>query len=168
MRPRNPERAPVKRRTLVAAIAVLVVILLGAGGAYAYFTSTGSGTGHGRAGTLQAVTVAAVTGTPTTPLLPGSSGDVILNVNNPNAFAVKLVSVTGGPAAITVSGGSGCTLANSGVTFNNQTSLSITIPASNSSFAVDLPGAASMSTSSVSGCQAATFNIPVTITVHKP
>jgi hypothetical protein len=110
------------------------------------------------------VTVAAATGTPSTPLLPGGTGDVILNVNNPNAYAVTLVSVSGN-GTITADGGhSGCTT--TGVTFNNQSGLTINIPASTTT-AVDLPGAASMSTASLSACQGATFSIPVSITVHK-
>jgi hypothetical protein len=152
----------------VAGAAAALAAGLGGGGAYAYFTSTGSGTGHATTGSLVGVTVAALTGgdSPTTKLLPGGSADVILRVNNTNAFPVTLVSVTGGPATITVSGGSGCTLANSGVSFVNQSGLSVSIGASGTTL-VDLPGAATMTTSSFTGCQNATFNIPVSITVQK-
>jgi len=75
---------------------------------------------------MQAVTIAAIGGeTPNTPLLPGSSGEVILKVDNPNPAntSVHLVSVVA-HGTISVSGGNGCTLANSGVTFADQTSLS--------------------------------------------
>lgn len=154
----------VRRIPLLLGAALALAIGIGSGSAYAFFTSSGSGSGSGTTGTLQAVTVAAATGTPSTPLLPGGTGDVILNVNNPNAYAVTLVSVSGN-GTITADGGhSGCTT--TGVTFNNQSGLTINIPASTTT-AVDLPGAASMSTASLSACQGATFSIPVSITVHK-
>jgi hypothetical protein len=103
--------------------------------------------------------------TPSAPLLPGGSGDATLKVNNPNSFAVTLLSVTPATGTITPDGShSSCTT--TGVTFTSQTGLKITIPAA-STQAVDLPSAVSMSTASSAGCQGATFSIPVTITVQK-
>lgn len=156
-----------KRRTLLFVAVLALVMGVGAGAAYGYFTSSGSGTGHGATGTLQTVTVAAITGeTPNTYLQPGSPGEVIVKVHNPNTVGVHLVSVTA-DGSITVAGGSGCTLSNSGVTFTNQTGLSVAV-GSNSTALVRMPGAASMAASSANGCQGATFNIPVTITVQTP
>jgi hypothetical protein len=137
---------------------------LGAGTAYAYFTSSGQGTGSVSIGTMQAVTVAVAAATPSTALLPGGSGDVTLEVTNPNSFDVTLVSVASTGGTITAdSGHPGC--ATTGVTFSDQTGLSTNIPAG-STAAIDLPGAASMSTASSAGCQGAAFSIPVTITVQ--
>ncbi|HEY1990634.1 MAG TPA: hypothetical protein VGG43_14285 [Acidimicrobiales bacterium] len=117
---------------------------------------------------MQVVTVAAISGdTPATLLLPGTSGEVILRVHNPNPTQVRVTDVSS-LSAITVSGGSGCTAGNSGVSYTNQTGLSIPIPAGAGSTLVRLPGAAAMATSSANGCQGATFSIPVTITVHLP
>lgn len=156
-----------RTRLLIGAVAALTVGL-GAGAAFAYFTSHGSGSGSGSTGNLEPVTVAAVSGTPSAPLYPGdTSGDVILNVDNPNNQAVTLVSVSGGPAVITVSGASGCTASNSGVSFSNKSGLDITIPKNSSDYQVDLAGASAMSSSSANVCQGASFNIPVTITVHE-
>ena len=139
---------------------------MASGTAYAYFTSSGQGTGSGSVGTMQTVTISSATVSPSTPLLPGGSGDVTLKVTNPNGFAVTLVSVVGTGGAITAdSGHPGCTT--TGVTFANQTGLSTNIPA-DSTTAIDLPGAASISTASSAGCQGATFSIPVTITVQQP
>jgi len=152
------------RLLLLIVPAVCLVIGLGAGAAFAYFSSSGTGAGSASTGTLQAVTVAAATATPTTPLRPGGAGDVTLKVTNPNSYDVTLVSVTGA-GSITADGGHpGCTT--TGVTFIDQTGLSTTIPAG-STTAVDVPGAAAMSTASSAGCQGATFSIPVTIAVHK-
>jgi D-arabinose 1-dehydrogenase-like Zn-dependent alcohol dehydrogenase len=61
-------------------------------------------------------------------------------------------------------GHAGCTT--TGVTFTNQTGFSSTIGASGTTL-VHLPNAASMDATSSSGCQGATFSIPVSITAHK-
>jgi len=166
MRHRQARHRPMRRRlSLLVAPVVCVAVGSVAGGAYGYFTSTGKTTGSASTGTMQTVTVSAATVTPSTPLLPGGSGDVTLKVTNPNSFAVTLISVTGTGGTITAdSGHSGCTI--TGVTFASQTGLSTTIPAA-STTTVDLPGAASMSTTSSAGCQGATFSIPVTIAVQK-
>ena len=156
-----------RRRTLFLLAPVMAVALsIGAGAAYVNFTSTGSGSGHASTGTMQAVTIATISGTPNTLLQPGSTGEVIVKVVNPNSSPVHLVSVVAN-GAISVSGWSGCTLANSGVTFNSQPALSIAI-AGGTTQLVHLAGAAAMSTNSASGCQSATFSIPVTIQVHTP
>jgi hypothetical protein len=157
--PRRPHRS---RKLLVAFVALLTLGL--AAGAWAYFRSTGSGSGQVSTGTLAGVSVAAVTGTPTTPLYPGATGDVILNIANSNTFSVKLVDVSANGTITADTGHSGCTT--TGVTFTNQTALNVTVPANSSAFAVDLPGATSMSSASQSACQGATFTIQVKATVH--
>ncbi len=153
------------KRRVVAVLAVVGVLAVG-GAAWAYFTSTGSGTGaatdrddehrhaqrHGRDAS--------------TPLYPGGNGDVSLEVNNPNAYAVTLVSVTGNGTITHDGGHSGCTT--TGVTFTDQTGLTMTIPASATNYQIHLSGAVSMGSSSSNSCQGATFSIPVTITVGKP
>jgi hypothetical protein len=154
-----------RRLLLLAAPAICVVIGLASGAAYAYFTSPGTGTGSASVGSMQAVTISTATVSPSTPLLPGASGDVTLEVTNPNDVAVTLISVAGAGGAITAdSGHPGCTT--TGVTFTDQTGLSTSIPADGTTD-IDLPGAASMSTASSPGCQGATFSIPVTITVQQ-
>ena len=155
-----------RRWLLLTAPAICVVASLASGTAYAYFTSSGTGTGSGSVGTMQTVTVSSATVSPGTPLLPGGSADVTLQVTNPNGFAVTLVSVAATGGEITAdSGHPGCTT--TGVTFTSQTGLSTNVPA-DSTTPIDLPGAASLSTASSPGCQGATFSIPVTITVQQP
>jgi hypothetical protein len=153
-----------KKRIVLIATPAVVVASLGAGTAYAYFSSSGSGTGSASTGSMQTVTVAASTGTPSTPLEPGGSGDVTLSVTNPNDFDVTLVGVTSSGTVTADSGHSGCTT--TGVSFVSPTGLSMAIPADGTT-QVDLPAAATMSAASSSGCQGATFSIPVTIVVHK-
>ena len=106
-------------------------------------------------------------------LLPGGTADLLLNVTNPNAVAVTITSVAQG-GGVTVSGGSGCssdpawptTTGNSGVAIVTTTGLSISVPAG-SSATVHVAGGASMTNSSAAGCQGATFQIPVTVTVTR-
>jgi hypothetical protein len=154
--------AVARRSPAILGAVIALVLGLGGGGADAYFTSHGSGTGHATAGTLQAVTVQAATVSPSTPLFPGVTGDVVLNVNNPNALALSLVSVSYG--TITAVGGIG-TCTTTGITLNTPTNLPYALPSGTTS--VDLLGAATMGSSSQTGCQGATFSIPVTITVHE-
>jgi hypothetical protein len=136
---------------------------LSAGTAYAYFTSSGSGSGTASAGSLLPVSIEAAAGTPTTPLLPGGTGDVTLTVDNPNSFDVTLVSVIAS-GTITAVGNTACT-ADTGVSFNPPSSPHLLIvPGINH---LDLAGAAAMSTTSSASCQGATFSIPVIITVQK-
>jgi hypothetical protein len=152
------------KRGFVAALSVVGVLALG-GAAWAYFRSSGSGNGHGTTGTMSTVILNAVAGTPSAALYPGGTGDVSIEVNNPNDYAVTLVSVTGNGTITPDAGHAGCTT--TGVTFANQTGLSTSIPASATNYQVHFSGAVSMSASSSSGCQGASFSIPVTITVEK-
>jgi len=163
----NGSRRARPLRTAVA-VGILAVTVLGAGvgAAFGYWRSSAQGSGTATAGTLLPVTVTALVGgdAPTSVLLPGSSADVILRVNNPNSYSVTLRTVTGNGAITADAGHSACTT--TGVTFTNQTNLSVTIGASGTTL-VHLAGAASMSNASSSGCQGATFSVPVAITVQK-
>ena len=114
---------------------------------------------------MSTVTLSATAGSASTPLYPGGTGDVSLEVNNPNPYAVTLVSVAGSGTISHDLGHSACTT--TGVTFTNQSGLSTTIPATATNYQIHLSGAVSMSPASSSGCQGATFSIPVTITVEK-
>jgi hypothetical protein len=150
-------------RTLIVLSAAGLITGLSAGAAYAYFTTPGNGIGSAAVGSMQAVTIAATTATPGNPLLPGGSGDVTLEVTNPNPFPVTLLSVTSSGTITADASHPGCTT--TGVTFS-QTTVNKAIPAS-STTTIDLKGAAAMDTTSSDGCQGAAFSIPVTITVQK-
>ena len=149
----------------VVAALVAVSGVFGASAVYARFGSTGSGTGAATTGTLLTVTVDAFVGgdANTTTLFPGGSSDVIIRVNNPNAFNVTLFSIAGN-GGITGVGGIG-TCSTTGVTFNPPSSPNLTVTPGSTLF--HLGGAASMDATSDTGCQGATFHIPVTIVVHK-
>ena len=78
-----------RRIPIVFGAVVALVLGISAGSAYGYFTTHGSGTGSVSIGTMQTVTMATA-GTPSTPLLPGGTGDVVFSVTNPNSFPVSL------------------------------------------------------------------------------
>jgi hypothetical protein len=158
-------RSHLPGRRFVVLPAVVFVLISGATGAWAYYISGGAGAGSGNTSTLQPTIVVAFAGgdAPSTMLYPdGGAADVILRVNNPNSFPVTLVSVTGNGTITAVGNPPGCTT--TGVTFADQTSLSLVVPTGSS--LLDLPGAASMSAASSNGCQGASFSIPVTITTR--
>jgi hypothetical protein len=152
------------RRLLVTAV-VLVALGFGAEMAYAYITSPGSGSGVAATQSLGAVTIDAAVATPTTALLPGASGDATFEIDNSNATALTLTTVTEtGP--ISVSNAPGCSAGNDGVSFTNQSALTVTVPAHASGFVIDLPASVSLSADSASACQGATFSIPINATVQ--
>lgn len=162
-----------RHKLLVAGAAGLLSLGVGAGAAWGFWTTGGSGTGTATGASIGPVTLVAVTGSPSTPLYPGGTGDVVFNISNSNAYPVTLSSVTlEAGHSITASNGIGTCSGSGGVSFTTQTP-NITIPANTATngypngFPVDLAGAASMSTSSPTGCQGATFSVPITITVKK-
>ena len=154
-----------RRSRLVLAAAVVVLLGLG-GAAFAYFTSTGHGSGAATDGTATTVTVQAVaSGSPSSTLVPGGSADLIVQVQNPGSVTVRITGISQNGAATPV-GGSGCTSSNDGVTVSSETGLSILVAPGTQ--VVHVAGAASMTSGSASGCQGASFDIPVTLTVIQP
>ncbi len=165
---------PKRTGALVAGCAVALACGLMSAPALAYFTAGGSGTGTAATGTLQPLTILpATTGTSTTPLHPGTTGDLILNVTNPNPKPVTLRRVSQG-GGVSVQGGAGCTsdpgwpntVGTSGVNVKEVTGLTIEL-AGGSTQVLHVPGAASMSATSAADCQGATFAIPVTVEVSQ-
>jgi hypothetical protein len=164
--PRRASRAVIVRRLVAALVAgASLLVGLGAGAAYAYWRSSGAGSGTASVGNPAAVTVVAATATPATKLIPGNSADLVLRLNNPNAYPVTIIGITQS-GSIDVVGGSGCSGATSGVTVPTQTGLSLPV-ASGTGMDIHVPGAASMSLTSASGCQGASFHIPLTVTVRR-
>src|SRR5207302_11026009 len=101
-----------KRKVLIALAGAMLLTGALAGGAYAYWTVHGSGSGTTSVGSPVQVTVQAVTtGTPSSKLMPGGSADLLVQLNNPNAYSVTIVGISQNG---TVVDGSGCTGASSG------------------------------------------------------
>ena len=135
------------RRTRWSALAAVTAAALAGGTAYAYWSAGGSGSGAAANGTL----------------VPGGSADVVLRVHNPNPGPIEIYSVTPNGTVTADAGHVGCT----GVTFTAPASPTGITVAADSTQLVHLAGAASMSLSSPSACQGATFHIPVTLTVRR-
>jgi hypothetical protein len=160
------------RAKLVLAVTALVAFVLsaGAGAAIAYFVSTGKGTGSANVGTMKTVTISASAGTPTSPLIPGGSGDVVFKVTNPNNYPVSLFSVTlkSGGAITPDSGHASCSTTDSNpvVTVNVPSQDLPTTIATNTTTQVDLAGAASMDVAATTTCQGASFSVPIVISVQ--
>ncbi len=146
------------RRRKIAIVALGATAVLGAGVAFAAWTVGGGGTGTATAtSSLNLTTSVATT---TAAVYPGITGsDLYLTVNNPNPFAVAITSVNANGAATADAGHPGCVT--TGVSYTT-TAVAQTIAASGSaSFTVP---SVSMSNASDTGCQGATFTIPVTFT----
>ena len=147
-------------------LAGLSVLVIGpTGTAFAYWNGSGIGTAAAATGAVAAPSVVALVGgdAPSSALLPGGASDVILRINNPNPYALVLTAISAN-GSIVVSGASG-TCTSSGVSTNFPSSPAIAVAAGSS--LVDLPGAALMSLGSQSGCQGATFTIPVSVSFQK-
>lgn len=134
-----------------------------AGTAYAVFTATATGTGNATVGVLTAVRVVPATGTPAASLFPGQSAPLRLTLTNPNPRAVTVIAVAQ-EGTVAVVGGTGCTAADAGVSVPTESSLSITLTPGTDSFT--LATGASMATTSASGCQGASFQVPLTVKVR--
>src|SRR4051795_11063761 len=109
------------RRAGVLAIANVVV--LGGGVAYATWSANGTGSGAAKAGTVSGVTAVAAANVSTTGgtlLFPGSSVPAVINIANGNGVPITVTALNIGAEASpdAVTGGSGCTAANSGVSLS--------------------------------------------------
>ncbi len=144
----------------ITAGSILFGIILVSSVAYAAWTASGGGQGYAKAGTAQALTTVDVSASTTATLYPSGTGDVLLKINNPNPYPVTVASVTGS-GAVTSDKGALCN-ASTGVTFVNQTGLSLTVPPTGAA-QFTLTGAAAMSNASDNACQGAVFTIPVTL-----
>ena len=156
-------------RPLAIAGLIALVIGLGAGTSYAFVTKGRSetATAHLTVGSLKPITLATV-GTPTSPLLPGRTGDVAFSITNPNHSPVSLIGVvlTGG-ASMTTDGDPECTTDGGPVVVLNvpPDDLPQSVPA-NTTKTIELANAASMNVTASNSCQGASFTLPLTVTVE--
>ncbi len=155
---RNTSR---KRRLAGAAVTLLVLGVVGL--VYAQWVASGNGQGYATAGeaiSLSTVNVSANVSTSAGLLYPGSNGDVLVQVHNPNPYPVKVTEIGTGTGEVTGVGGTGsCSV--TGVSLNSPQAVSIAAPAEGDSGEEVLANAVHMSNSSDDGCQGATFTIPV-------
>jgi hypothetical protein len=143
------------------ALAVAATVLAVSGIAYAAWTSSAVGPGRAASGTAVELTVTAATGA--ADLFTGTTqGEVFFTVTNTNPYSVTFTSMTPGPAAITSSDATACPPTN--VTLVGKTGLSLTVAANTTSPTLSIADVVSMALAAPDGCQAKTFEIPMTLT----
>lgn len=148
-----------RRRRRGVAFAIAAVAAFGVAGAFAAWTVGGGGSGSATATSAQNLTTSVAA--TSAQLYPGITGaNLALTVNNPNPFPVTITSVNANGAAVPdAAHAGGCVT--TGVSFVT-TATTQTVPANgSSSFSV---AGVSMSNASDTGCQGATFTVPVTFT----
>jgi hypothetical protein len=148
-------------RKLVFVLAAIVVLVLSSI-VFAAWSTNGSGTGYAKAGTASALVIGDASASTTADLYPGATGSVKLMVTNNNSFPVRVTAVSKQAGAITSDKGAACNAA-TGVTFTNQTGLTLDLAAGATS-TFPLTGAVSMTNASDNTCQGAVFSIPVDVT----
>ena len=148
------------RFVVIALVGVIAVAL--AGIAIAAWVVSGSGTGYAKAGSSSALTLSDASASTSADLYPGAAGAVKLKVSNPNPFPVRITAVAGN-GAVTSDKGAGCD-ASTGVSFTNQSGLTLDLLANETNKVFTLPAAVSMSNASDNTCQGAVFSIPVSVT----
>jgi len=150
-----------KRRLIFAAVTVMALVIVSLG--YAAWTSSGNGTGIAKASSAQALTTG--TATASAGLYPGATAALTVNVTNPNPYPVTVTDVTGN-GTITADASHSTCGQDAGhptaVTYTDQHSLSIAVPA-NGSTQVSLSNSVHMSNASDNSYQGATFTIPVSL-----
>lgn len=148
----KPVSRKVKAAGTLSVTAAAVTMSLGV--AQAFWTAGGSGTASVQA--ANGLQLVATPGTLGTLLYPGASTDLVISINNPNPYAVSVSAIaTGTPTTTTTA----CTT--TGVTVGTLTGFPKTL-AANTSTTVTFTNAVGMSSASVTGCQGATFTIPIT------
>ena len=148
-----------KHRIVGGAVTLLVLGVVGL--VYAAWTASGTGNGYAKAQSAQALTTVDVSATTPATLYPGATGNVLIRITNPNPYPVEVTDITGNGAITPDAGHAACTT--TGVTYTDQTGLTIDVPASGQT-ETTLNNAAQMSNASSNGCQGATFTIPVSLT----
>lgn len=175
----EPDRSPtakIKWTRRSGVMGAAIVLVAGTGIAYATWSASGSGAGAAKAGTATGVTATAAASVVTTGgtlLFPGTSVPAVVNITNPNNAAVTVtgLTITAEAQPDNVTGGTGCTAANSSVSLSgtSPTGLNVSIPANSSGTVVTGANVISMLNTSNSGCQGATFiftaNVAVTAQV---
>jgi hypothetical protein len=149
-----------KRQGVVSA-AVTVLVLGVVGLVYAAWTTSGTGSGYAKAGTAQDLITVDVSASTTASLYPDADGDVEIRIKNPNPYPVKVTDIVGNGTITADAGHASCVT--TGVSYTNQTGLSITVPGNGGETQTTLSNAAHMSNASDNGCQDATFTIPVAL-----
>lgn len=153
--------------TPIVGIAITATVsLLAASGAYAYFVG-GHGSGSGMATSASPAEIK-VTGSTSAGLYPGGKGSLVVTVKNPYpSMALSITGISAGTDVISVTGGNGCTVSNSGVSLDTaDANASSSTVAAGASSTITFSNAVQMDAiTNNSGCQGATFTVPFLVNV---
>lgn len=157
--PRHAGRLTLLARAATVMSAVVATLFVG-GVAFAWWSTSGRGSGTASTGTVVALTATAATPS-TTLLTPGGTAPLVMTVKNPNAEAVVLTAVQlDGTRTVAVAGAAGsCTAPPISV----SATTSISLPGGGTT-TVTVPAAVSLGAAAPTGCQGASFGIPVVLT----
>ena len=148
------------RRASGVTVLTAALVLVG-GSAFAYWSIVGSGSTTAQTTTTTPLTAS---GTVNGALYPGGPArNLDVTLTNPGTTDVTGTGLSG--AVVSAAGGQGACAVNgasSGVSVASQ-AVTVSIPAGGQA-TVTLPGAVTMSTSSATGCQGATFTISLQVT----
>jgi hypothetical protein len=148
---------PKERRRKVIMGAALAGVVFVSTLAFAEWLASGAGEGYARAGTVQPLTTESATAAAS--LYPGTTGDLVLRVHNPNPFPVTVTSVT--PNGTITSDDAACDAAGHGVTFAGFTG---NLPlGAGATETFTLPDVLAMALTSANECQGALFTVPVSL-----
>ena len=154
-------RIPRRKRTIVVSVLVLVMGVVAVGVGFGAWSISGTGNGAAKATTASSITLADATAFTSADLYPGATGNLKLRATNPNPFPVRITAVSGN-GTITSDKGAACD-ASTGVTFTNQTGLTLDL-AAGATGTLTVSSSVSMSNASDNSCQGAVFTVPVSIT----
>lgn len=145
-----------------AIVAASLTVMLVASVALAAWLASGTGSGYAKADTADDLTTSAAT--PAGDLLyPGSVGDMVITINNPNPYPVTVTQVARTADPITSDAGATCDAA-TGVGTNGTWPVVVSIDiAANDSTTTTLDDVLAMTNDSDTTCQGAVFTVPVTV-----
>lgn len=160
------------KRTALVAVATAAATTLAGGFAFAFWTANGTGSAAAQATTVTGVSGAVATIVTQSPALlyPGGPAvTAVVNVHNTNASVpvkVTAISVATAATPVSVTGGTGCTAANSAVSLaaGSLSSLTTVIPGGGD--ATFNLGQVTMGSASDNGCQGATFKFDAPVTAQ--
>ena len=152
----------IRRRAVIGLVLLASIVLIGVA-VSAWSTST-SGSGYSKAGTASALVLSDASASTSGDLYPGGSGSLKLQVANPNSFAVRITAVSLTSGGTISSNVAACNTGGTGVSFTNQSGLSIDLAANAAAAVYTLAGSVQMSNASHNSCQGAVFTIPVDVT----
>lgn len=156
---RRPGALPGHRFSWLHVTTWTLSLLLPAGVAYALWSASGTGDGEARSRSAIALSVAA--GTASAQLYPGSTGDVVFTVTNPNPYRVSITAWSG--ATVTGTSDSlNCPASN--FSLNAGSISAATVDGGGASATVTVTGGITMSSAAGNGCQGVTVTVNGTVT----